>query len=69
MIRLLEKSSPLKSNYSKFCKQNPMNKVSGFSVPRCRFASDGISASLQQVSARLEVSVFGFQYSGMSIKV
>ncbi len=24
-------------------------EVSGFSVPRCRFASDGISAPLQQV--------------------
>jgi hypothetical protein len=28
-------------------------EVSGFSVPRCRFASDGISASLQQVSVFL----------------
>jgi hypothetical protein len=25
------------------------SKVSGFSVPRCRLASNGISASLQQV--------------------
>ena len=31
-IRLVEKSSPLKSDHSKLCKQNPMNKVSGFSV-------------------------------------
>jgi len=28
-------------------------EVSGFSVPRCRFASDGISASLQHVSASM----------------
>ncbi len=28
-------------------------QVSVFSVPRCRFASDGISASLQHVSASM----------------
>jgi hypothetical protein len=31
----------------------PNHNDQGFSVPRCRFASDGISASLQQVAVFL----------------
>ena len=56
MRSLREAGNGLISGYKKaeeVARKKVVTEVSGFSVPRCRFALDGISASLQHVSATM----------------